>query len=114
MTQTHNYFAELAKINVNDHVEKKGRFSYLSWAYAVDELRKRYPDATWEVKRFGTDQLPYLKTELGYFVEVPVTVNGITLSQLHPVLDNNRLLTKSSLDMLATFSFSCSSRSCSS
>lgn len=84
-----NYFAELAKINVNEHVEKKGKFSYLSWPYAVDVLRKRHPTATWEVKRFGPEALPYLKTELGYFVEVPVTVNGITLSQLHPVLDNN-------------------------
>ena len=29
-----------------------------------------------------------MKTECGYFVEVAVTVKGITLSQIHPVLDN--------------------------
>ena len=81
-----NYFTELAKINVSEHVEKKGQFSYLSWTFAVNELRKRYPDATWEVKRF--DGKPFMNTELGYFVEVSVTVNGIELSQIHPVLDN--------------------------
>jgi hypothetical protein len=31
--------------------------------------------------------LPFLRTELGYFVEVAVTVQGVTLSQIHPVLD---------------------------
>ena len=40
----------------------------------------------WEVRRF--DGLPYLSTELGFFVEVAVTVQGVTLSQIHPVLDH--------------------------
>lgn len=82
-----NHFAELYRINVSEHVEKKGRFSYLSWPYAVAELSKRYPNASWEVKRF--DGLPYLKAECGYFVEVSVTVNGVERSQIHPILDNN-------------------------
>src|SRR5208337_4711560 len=44
-----------------------------------------------EVRRF--DGLPYLKTETGYFVEVAVTVQGVTLSQIHPVLDSrNRVI----------------------
>lgn len=82
-----NYFSELYGINVSDHVEKKGQFSYLSWAYAVKELKSRHPDATWFVTRYGNESLPYQKTELGYFVEVSVTVSGITHSQIHPVLD---------------------------
>src|SRR3712207_6622588 len=80
-----NYFTKLASIDVNEHIEKKGEFSYLSWAWAIDRLRKAHPDATWEVKRF--DGVPYLKTECGYFVEVAVSVAGVTLSQIHPVLD---------------------------
>ena len=80
-----NYFARLNQINVSDHVEKKGDFSYLSWPYAVAQLRLADPAAFWEVRRF--DGLPYLKTETGYFVEVAVTVQGVTLSQIHPVLD---------------------------
>lgn len=83
---TENYFSKLAQINCSEHVEKKGRFSYLSWAWAVKKLREVDPTATWEVKRF--DGVPYLKTDCGYFVEVEVTVQGLPLSQIHPILNN--------------------------
>lgn len=85
-TLTQNYFASLNAINVSEHIEKKGQFSYLSWPFAVAQLRLIDPSATWEVKRF--DGLPFLKSDAGCFVEVAVTVQGITLSQLHPVLDS--------------------------
>ncbi|EOP60907.1 hypothetical protein IKQ_06138 [Bacillus cereus VDM053] len=81
-----NYFSKLAQIDCSEHVEKKGRFSYLSWAWAVKRLREVDPAATWEVKRF--DGVPYLKTDCGYFVEVEVTVQGLPLSQIHPILNN--------------------------
>ena len=32
-------FARLSGINVNDQVEKKGQFSYLSWPFAVTLYR---------------------------------------------------------------------------
>ncbi|PFQ65882.1 hypothetical protein COK18_07840 [Bacillus cereus] len=83
---TENYFSKLAQIDCKEHVEKKGRFSYLSWAWAVKKLREVDPTATWEVKRF--DGVPYLKTDCGYFVEVEVTVQGLPLSQIHPILNN--------------------------
>jgi len=79
-------FLKLSEINVNDHTEKKGGFTYLSWPFAVAELRKADPKATWETIRFNG--LPYCQTDCGFFVEVSVTVEGITLSQIHPVLDN--------------------------
>lgn len=81
-----NYFTELYRVNVAEHVEKKNGFSYVSWPFAVAELRKRHPTATWEVVRF--EGLPYQLTPLGFFVEVAVTVNEIRLSQIHPVLDH--------------------------
>lgn len=98
-TDSANYFARLNAINVNGHVEKKGGFSYLSWPYAVAQLRLADASATWEVRRF--DGLPYLATEAGVFVEVAVTVNGVTLSQIHPVLDgrNRPLLAPSAFDI---------------
>ena len=80
-----NYFARLNPINVSDHLERKGEFAYLSWPYAVAQLRLADPTAIWEVRRF--EGLPFLKTDTGYFVEVAVTVQGLTLSQIHPVLD---------------------------
>ena len=94
-----NSFARLNQINVSDHIEKKGEFSYLSWPFAVAQLRLADPAVFWEVRRF--DGLPYLRTETGYFVEVAVTVEGITLSQIHPVLDgkNRPLLEPTAFDI---------------
>ena len=83
-----NYFDELSKVDCSKHIEKKGRFSYLSWPFAVSELRKRHPDATWEVIK-SQDGLPFTMSPAGCFVEVAVTVGGVKLSQIHPVLDNN-------------------------
>ena len=81
-----NYFTALNEIDCSANMEKKGKFSYLSWPFAIAELKNKHPGATWEVKRF--DGMPYCKSELGYFVEVEVTVEGVTHSQIHPVLDN--------------------------
>lgn len=81
-----NYFTELSAINVNEHVEKKGQFNYLSWPYAVAQLRMFDENATWTIERFNG--LPFLSTDYGTFVEVAVTVRGVTLSQIHPVLDS--------------------------
>lgn len=94
-----NYFAKLSTINVSDYIEKKGAFSYLSWPFAVSQLRQFDPQATWEVKRFAG--LPYLVTDLGVFVEVAVTVQGITLSQIHPCLDakNRPIMAPTSFDI---------------
>lgn len=86
MSDTTNTFRSLFQIDVGKYVEKKGQFAYLSWPFAVAQLRLADPGASWEVRRF--DGLPFLATELGYFVEVAVTVQGITLSQIHPVLDS--------------------------
>jgi hypothetical protein len=86
MELQHDYsFSKLYSIDVSAHVEKKGQFNYLSWPYAVKVLRENDPTATWRVIRFN-DQ-PFMKTECGYFVEVEVTMHGIALSQIHPVLD---------------------------
>ena len=41
-------YAELRKINVNHHIEKKNGLSYLSWAWAVDQLLLLDSAASWE------------------------------------------------------------------
>lgn len=38
-----NYFKELNSVNCNEFTEKKNGLTYLSWAYAWRELKKRYP-----------------------------------------------------------------------
>jgi hypothetical protein len=85
-----NVFDKLDKIDVSSKSEKKGQFTYLSWAWAVRELLRVAPDATWEVHEWGIDgnKQPYMQTQAGCFVKVSVTVNGVTREQVHPVLDN--------------------------
>ena len=84
---TQNTFMKLFKTEVSKYIEKKGQFNYLSWAYAVQELKKACPTARWGVTK-AEDGSPFFKTECGYFVDVWVEVDGISLSQIHPVLDN--------------------------
>ena len=84
--KTTNYFTELDQVDVTNHIEKKGKFSYLSWAFAVRELKKRHPSATWTVHEW--DGIPFIATECGYFVKVTVMVNLIEMTQVHPVLDH--------------------------
>ena len=90
MTNVKSVFNELNKINVNNFTEKKGTFTYLSWAWAVRELLQVSPDATWEIHEWGLEgnRQPYMKTEAGCFVKVTVTVNNIERTQVHPVLDH--------------------------
>lgn len=44
-----NYFEILNDINVNDKIEKKNNLSYLSWAFAWGELKKRYPESYYTI-----------------------------------------------------------------
>ena len=83
-----NYFTELDQVDVTNHIEKKGKFSYLSWAFAVRELKKRHPSATWTIHEYGEDGVPFIRTECGFFVKVSVIVNGVEMTQVHPVLDH--------------------------
>ena len=85
-----NVFKILDKVDVSAKSEKKGMFTYLSWAWAVRELLRVAPDATWTVHEWGIEgsRQPYMQTDAGCFVKVSVTVNGIPREQVHPVLDN--------------------------
>ena len=38
----------LSKINVNENTDKVGKFTYLSWAWAIDTLMQVYPNSSWE------------------------------------------------------------------
>ena len=84
------FFEKLNAINVNEYTEKKGQFTYLSWAWAVRELLKVDPEATWEIVEWGIDgnKQPFMQTQAGCFVQVTVWVGGIARTQVHPVLDN--------------------------
>ena len=84
-------FAELEKIDVTEHIEKKGKFSYLSWPFAVSAFRRECPNGVWCITK--SNGLPFTTYEGGAFVHVTVypdiTTQSICFEQWHPVLDNN-------------------------
>ena len=84
---TQSTFMKLFKTDVSEYVKQKGKYNYLSWCFAVQELKRACPTARWGVTKAENGE-PFLKTECGYFVDVWVEVDGVSLSQIHPVLDN--------------------------
>lgn len=99
-----SYFEELSKINVNDKTEKKNGLTYLSWAWAWTEAKKRCPDLSYKVLR-AENGLPYFKEDgVGYIVMTEVTVDEMTYMMWLPVLDfkNKALLQPSMFDINKT------------
>lgn len=82
-----NIYETLSEIDVGKFIEKKGAFSYLSWADAVNVLLKHYPEAVWRVIS-DNNGYPYVSTPAGCFVTVELTIEGIPRTQVHPVLDH--------------------------
>ena len=73
-------YQTLRAINVNQHVEKKNNLSYLSWAWAVDQLLMQDPNATWdyaEPKQFGETLMVFCT----------VTAFGKPMTAQLPVMD---------------------------
>lgn len=83
-------FDELNSINVNDRTEKKKsggtELTYLSWTWAWAEVKKRFPEAHYEIVMHNG--LPYVYDEnTGYMVFTNVTIDGITHTMWLPVMD---------------------------
>lgn len=93
-TKTKGVFESLRSINVEKYTEKRNRLTYLSWSHAWEELKKAYPNSTYEIKKFTNEvtgrTLPYLvDDDLGYLVFTSVTVEGETLEMWLPVMDSS-------------------------
>lgn len=81
-------FEELNCINVNGHTEEKNGLTYLSWAWAWSELKKKYPEAIYKIERFGEEKKPYLyDSDLGYMVFTSITIDNLTHEMWLPVMD---------------------------
>lgn len=94
------YFSELNKIDVSDKIEKKNGLSYLSWAYAWGELKKRYPDSTYTIYE-NAQGFNYHTDGRTAWVKTGVTVCGIEHIEYLPVMDyrNNSI----TIDKLTSF-----------
>lgn len=81
-----NYFSILNAVNVNDNTERKNGLTYLSWAWAWTEVKKRFPDANYTVYE-NADGWNYFTDGRTCWVKTGVTVNGIEHIEYLPVMD---------------------------
>ena len=93
MSEAKSIYSQLADIDVSEHVKQKGAYDYLSWTHAVDALKKVYPKAQIEVMT-SDEGHPFFKTEVGFFVQVKVTIDGLACAEWLPVLDNRNKVLK--------------------
>jgi hypothetical protein len=87
MADTQNPFVKLAAIDVSQHIEKKQNLSYLSWAWAVDQLMRADPAANWqfhEPTKFGDSMM----------VSCTVTAFGKPVTMHLPVMDHRNQAVK--------------------
>jgi len=97
MSEKSEVFKILSEINVNDKVEKKNGLTYLSWAFAWAEVKKKYPDAEYKIFRHGScNGLPYVYDPLtGYMVFTSVAIESVEHEMWLPVMDGANRAMKS-------------------
>nr|CAI9750992.1 Sak-like ssDNA annealing protein [Caudoviricetes sp.]CAI9751078.1 Sak-like ssDNA annealing protein [Caudoviricetes sp.] len=109
-------FQTLSAIDVSGKTEKKSNLTYLSWAWAWGELKKLYPDASYNIYENEIDDLLIhgeqafpIKRAVNYFtdgrtawVKVGVTVDGQEHIEMLPVMDHrNKSIALNSIDSFA-------------
>ena len=82
-------FETLNAVNVNEHTDKKGNLTYLSWSDAWSELKKVYPDASFKIYERETQYGPcnYFTDGVSCWVKVGVTINDVEQIEELPVMD---------------------------
>ena len=72
--------------NVNEHTEKKGKLTYLSWAWAWAEALKADPEATYKIEMFGDKCFMDINDTAMVFVTV--TMFGKPMTCQLPVMNH--------------------------
>lgn len=75
-------FEVLNAVNCNEHTEKKNGLTYLSWAWAWAEVKKRYPLSFYKIYEDEGGR-PYFTDGRTCWVKTGVTVAGV---DTHPAL----------------------------
>lgn len=88
MDKSESVFNTLSKVNVNEHIKKKGNLSYLSWPFAWGTLKEYYPDSNYELIE------PVTYDDGTCEVSVNVTVGGVTHNMTLPVMDHKNSAVK--------------------
>ncbi len=79
-------FNTLNSVNCNEHTEKKNGLTYLSWAWAWAEVKKRYPTAFYTIYE-NPDGWNYFTDGRTCWVKTGMTIEGLELIEYLPVMD---------------------------
>ena len=79
-------FEILNAINVNDHTEKKNGLTYLSWAWAWQEVKKAFPDASYTIYE-NAEGWNYFTDGRTCWVKTGVTIDGLEHIEYLPVMN---------------------------
>lgn len=79
-------FATLNAVDCNEHTEKKNGLTYLSWAWAWAEVKKRYPNAFYTIYEAANGN-NYFDDGRTCWVKTGVTINGLEHIEYLPVMD---------------------------
>lgn len=79
-------FNNLNSVNCNEHTEKKNGLTYLSWAWAWAEVKKRYPSANYTIYE-NADGWNYFTDGRTCWVKTGVTIEGLEHIEYLPVMD---------------------------
>lgn len=81
-----NYFNELNSIDLSGKIEKKNGLSYVSWSFAWQEIKKRYPNAQYTIYE-NANGMFYHTDGKTCWVKTGVTVNELEHIEYLPVMD---------------------------
>ena len=79
-------FETLNAVNCNEHTERKNGLTYLSWAWAWAEVKKRYPTAFYTIYETPEGR-PYWSDGRTCWVKTGVTIEGLEHIEYLPVMD---------------------------
>ena len=86
MEENINIFKTLNAINCNEHTERKGNLTYLSWAWAWQMVKTHFPDATYTIYE-NPDGWNYFTDGKTCWVKTGVTIQGLEHIEYLPVMD---------------------------
>lgn len=86
MEENKSIFEVLNAINVNDHTEKKGNLTYLSWAWAWSKVKEHYPNAFYTIYE-NQNGMFYHTDGRTCWVKTGVTIEGLEHIEYLPVMD---------------------------
>jgi len=79
-------FNVLNAVDCKEHLEKKNGLTYLSWAWAWAEVKKRYPNATYTIYESESGCF-YHTDNRTCWVKTGVTIDGLEHIEYLPVMD---------------------------